>query len=302
MLPNKSRFVELLICEILGKVKHSGIRVTLATIRERFWLIRGRELVKRIIKKCVICRKAEGVPYATTALPDLPASRVSEESPFTNVRLNFAGPLYVQNTGNQEKSSESSSMVYILLFTCASTRAIHFELTLSLKIPAFLRALKDTLVEEAYPPFSYQIMRKYSVHRVPKFVNYVTDDQITWQFIVEKALRGGGRLIRSLKRPLRKIVGRTNLTYDELQTLVVEIEGILNARLVTYVYDDTESISFSFTPSHLVYGRRITNMPNSERYEIVSTSPFSHSKGEASQKGPRAIYKAMEERIFIGFT
>ena len=37
LLPNKSRFVELLICEIHGKVKHSGIRDTL-TIRERFWL------------------------------------------------------------------------------------------------------------------------------------------------------------------------------------------------------------------------------------------------------------------------
>lgn len=64
---------------------------------------------------------------------------------------------------------------------------------------------------------------------------------------------------------MRKVIGRTNLTYDELQTLVVEIDGIVNARPVTYVYDDTESIS------HLVYGRRITNMPNSQHYEIVST-------------------------------
>ena len=174
LLPNKSRFVELLICEIHDKVKHSGIRDTLTTIRERFWLIRGREAVKRIIKKCVICRKAEGVPYAATAPPDLPASRVSEEPPFAYVGLDFAGPLYFQNTGNQEKSPESSSKVYILLFTCASTRAIHLELTLSLKVPAFLRAFKRyAIVEEDYPPFLYQIARKHSVHRVPKFVNYV---------------------------------------------------------------------------------------------------------------------------------
>ena len=45
----------------------------------------------------------------------------------------------------------------------------------------------------------------------------------------------------------------------------------MNARPITYVYDDTESISFSLTPSHLIYGRRITNMPNSQHYEIVST-------------------------------
>ena len=110
--------------------------------------------------------------------------------------------------------------------------------------------------------------------RADEVLRYLTNNQITWQFIVEKAPWWGGfweRLIRSVKRPLRKVIGRTNLSYDELQTLVVEIEGIVNARPITYVYDDTESISFALTPSHLVYGRRITTMPNSEHYEIVNT-------------------------------
>ena len=110
--------------------------------------------------------------------------------------------------------------------------------------------------------------------RADEVLRYLTNNQITWQFIVEKAPWWGRfweRLIRSVKRPLRKVIGRTNLSYDELQRLVVEIEGTVNARPITYVYDDTESISFSLTPSHLVYGRRITTMPNSEHYEIVNT-------------------------------
>jgi hypothetical protein len=110
--------------------------------------------------------------------------------------------------------------------------------------------------------------------RAEEVLRYLTDNQITWQFIVEKAPWWGGfweRLIRSVKRPLRRVIGRANLTYDELQTLVVEIEGLINARPITYMYDDTESISFPLSPSHLVYGRRITTMPNSEHYEIVST-------------------------------
>jgi hypothetical protein len=110
--------------------------------------------------------------------------------------------------------------------------------------------------------------------RADEVLRYLTNNQIAWQFIVEKAPCWGRfweRLIRSVKRPLRKVIGRTNLSYDELQRLVVEIEGIVNARPITYVYDDTESISFSLTPSHIVYGRRITTMPNSEHYEIVNT-------------------------------
>ena len=78
------------------------------------------------------------------------------------------------------------------------------------------------------------------------------------------------RLVRSVKGPLRRVIGRTNLTYDELHTIVVEIEGLINARPLTYVYDNLEWISYPLTPSHLVYGRRITTMPNGENFEIQS--------------------------------
>ena len=79
------------------------------------------------------------------------------------------------------------------------------------------------------------------------------------------------RLVRSIKRPLKKVIGRTSLSFDELRTLIVEIEGLLNARPITYVYDDTEAISYPLAPSHLVYGRRITTSPNTQHYEVVST-------------------------------
>ena len=141
LLSSKSRFVELFIYETHDNIKHSGIPDTLTTIRERFWLIRGRETVKRIIKKCVICRKAEGLPYGATTPPPLPACRVLSEPPFVNVGLDFAGPLFDHEKHGGEKESEKSK-VYVLLFTCASTRAVHLELTPSLSVPAFLRAFR----------------------------------------------------------------------------------------------------------------------------------------------------------------
>jgi len=62
---------------------------------------------------------------------------------------------------------------------------------------------------------------------------------------------GGGyweRMVKSVKQPLKKTVGRSTLDYDELQTAVVEIEAIVNARPLTYVYDDEESVSTPLTP------------------------------------------------------
>lgn len=74
---------------------------------------------------------------------------------------------------------------------------------------------------------------------------------------MEKAPWWGGyweRLVRSVKSPIQKTIGKSTLTHVELSTLLTEIEGLINARPLTYVYDDEESISYPLTPSDLIYG------------------------------------------------
>ena len=53
--------------------------------------------------------------------------------------------------------------------------------------------------------------------------------------------------------------------------MLIEIECVLNSRPLTYVEDDTGAISYTLSPSHLIYGRRVTNNPNSSHFEIIST-------------------------------
>ena len=85
---------------------------------------------------------------------------------------------------------------------------------------------------------------------------------------------GGGfweRMVQTVKKCLRKAVGQATLTLDQLQTLLTEIEAIVNSRPLTYTYDDAEGLSYTISPSHLLYGQRITNLPNDSIYEVVST-------------------------------
>ena len=85
---------------------------------------------------------------------------------------------------------------------------------------------------------------------------YLANRQIDWQFIMEEAPWWGGfweRLVRSVKRCLKKSVGRSLLTFEELCTLVVEIEATLNNRPLTYIYDDEEGLSYPLTPADLIY-------------------------------------------------
>ena len=80
------------------------------------------------------------------------------------------------------------------------------------------------------------------------------------------------RLIGSVKRCLKKIVGRSTSTFEEIRTLLVEIEGTLNNCPLTYLYDDSEGISQPFIPANLIYGRQIVGIANGQHFEVISTA------------------------------
>ena len=63
------------------------------------------------------------------------------------------------------------------------------------------------------------------------------------------------------------MIGRAKLTYDELLTAVVEVEGIINSRPLTYVMSD--DLEQPFTPSHLICGRRLLNLPDAVYFRDV---------------------------------
>ena len=79
-------------------------------------------------------------------------------------------------------------------------------------------------------------------------------------------------MVQTVKRSLRKVIGRAVLKFDELNTLLIEIESVINGRPLTYVYDDSEGISYALTPAHLLYGRRLVTSPSATQFEIMSTN------------------------------
>ena len=280
-MPAKHTFVKLVIKQTHNRVKHSGINATLTALRERYWVLRGRATEKKVIRRSVVCRRYEASPCKPSHFADLPSHRVSDDPPFTHIRLDFAGPLYVKETRRSLQTSDSdSNKVYVCLFTCASTRAVHLELTRGLTVQYFLlafrrfasrRGLPATIQSDNAKTFQSSSKEIRKIARSPEVWRYLTDNRITWNFIVEKAPWWGGyweRLVRSIKSPIKKVT----VSYDEMYTLLTEVEAVINARPLTYVYDDEESVSYPLTPSDLIYGRRITALnPNSQHYEITST-------------------------------
>lgn len=73
------------------------------------------------------------------------------------------------------------------------------------------------------------------------------------------------RMVKSIKRCLRKVVGQVRYSFDELNTAIVEIEGIINSRPISYL--DSGDIEEPLTPSHLLVGHRILNLPDNRYFE-----------------------------------
>ena len=138
LLPEKHQFSRLLIQEKHQLVHHNGVRDTLAATRQDYWILKGRKIVKNVIRHCVVCRRYEGKSYSTPLIPDLPIERVSTNPPFSNIGVDFAGPLYIRDN----QSSDNTCKIYICLFTCASTRALHLEIVRDLSASTFLRAFR----------------------------------------------------------------------------------------------------------------------------------------------------------------
>ena len=84
--------------------------------------------------------------------------------------------------------------------------------------------------------------------------SYVANKYIKWNFIIELAPWMGGfyeRLVGQVKRSFRKAIGRKLLTLIQTQTLIKEIEAVVNSRPLVYVGDDLNS-TVALTPSHFL--------------------------------------------------
>ena len=158
------------------------------------------------------------------------------------------------------------------LFVYVLRRACH-----NLSVTSFIRCLKRFVARRGLPQrmisdngktfkgASKVIKRVMEDPEVSKYLSEVED---TWQFNVERAPWWGVRMIGSTKRCLRKIIGQCKLSYDELNTAVIEVEMVINSRPISYkMYITSDDIEEPLTPSHLIVGRRLCDLPDNLCYQ-----------------------------------
>ena len=281
ILPGGHWVTTLIIRACHEKVFHDKVKETLAEFRSAYWVTRGRQRVSSVLQTCRLCKILEGLNYPAPVQAELPDFRVDGGIAFKNTGVDFGGPVYTKEAEEMRKS-------YIVLFTCATSRMVHLELCPNLTTEAYVRSQKRMIGRRGAPVmFVSDNGRTFKGKGLKRFN---AERGIRWRFNLSRAPWWGGmfeRLIRSTKRCLKKAIGRRRLTYEELETVLIDVEAVLNSRPLTYLYaNDTDT---PITPSHLFCGRRLLDqhedtgkddvtIPKMNRKKVVATAT---KEGEA---------------------
>ncbi|XP_015433580.1 PREDICTED: uncharacterized protein LOC107189534 [Dufourea novaeangliae] len=261
VLDSKDSIVKLLVKESHERLCHTGVQTLVSDIRERYWILAARRAARRVIDKCVICKRQKGKRLKAIPTP-LPTDRVRDAAVFEVTGVDLAGPVFLKV--NQKAR--------ICLFTCAIYRAVHLELVTSLSTSAFIEGLRRFVASRGRPSVMYsdngtnfvgavKLLRKVDWKRVSE---YSSVQKLDCRLNPPSAAWWGGfweRMIGLLKPLLRKILGKACLSYEEMLTSLCDCEAIVNARPITYVSNDPMDLC-PLTPSMFLQEVREIGMPD----------------------------------------
>lgn len=245
---------------------------------------------------------------------NLPKERVTKTFPFLISGVDFCGPFYIKYR-NQRKGTLNK--VYVCVFVCFATKAMHLDIVTDLTSAAFIATLKrfiarrgkcSKLVTDNATNF---IGANTEMKRLHKLVSqpddtlacYLSSENIDWKFLPPRAPNFGGLWeagVKSIKYHLKRVVGNSKLTYEEFLTIVTQVEGILNSRPLIPLSADLDDLEV-LTPAHFLVGRPINslvepNITNIEDNRLTSWQKTTKLTQQIWKKWSNSYLNTLQQR------
>ena len=165
---------------------------------------------------------------------------------------------------------------YMCVFVSFSVRAVHLELVPDQISEAFLAALRRFVARRGRSQRIHSdhgtnfIGAKHQLKSLAQalasksissdITDYCASMGIEWSFIPERAPNFGGlweSTVKSVKKHLSAKTNRKCFIFEEMSTLLAQIEAVLNSRPLMPISSDDTDLSI-LTPGHFLIGQPIT--------------------------------------------
>lgn len=285
LLPKSAWLTLLIIRDAHEKTMHGGPTLMVNYIRAKYCIPGLKNLAKAYVKKCIPCVR-HAAQIRNQLMGQLPSARVNVTKAFLHSGVDYAGPINIRvSKGRGNKSYKG----YICLFICMATRAVHIEAVSELSTAGFLAAFKRFVARRGHCSDMYsdngtnfvgaakELQYLFEVEKsklVPEIVDWIAAKGTQWHFIPPHAPNFGGLWeagIKSCKFHLKRVIGNSTLTFEEMITVLSQIEACLNSRPMWRIDDDGESLPL--TPGHFLVGEPLVVAPD-RCYEREPISPL----------------------------
>ena len=264
VLPKKEYLSELVVRQLHERVEHQGRGITMNEVRSSgYWIIGGKSVVVRLIKKCAICQRLRAT-VKDQKMADLPKERLEASPPFTYSAVDYFGPWYIKQGRREMKR-------YGVLFTCMSSRAIHLEVSETLETDSFLNAHRCFVCRRGpirqlrcdcgtnFVGASAQLRKCLEEMNQERIKAELLKENCDWfdcKFNTPKASHMGGvweRQIRTVRNVLNAILHKNGYQLEEsLRTFMCEAESIVNSRPLTVDNLSSPDCPEPLMPNHLL--------------------------------------------------
>ncbi|XP_055615247.1 uncharacterized protein LOC129761547 [Toxorhynchites rutilus septentrionalis] len=261
ILPRDHPVTRLIISSIHERFLHQNHETVINEVLQRYRIPRLKAAYRQIRKDYQQCKILLANPQPP-AMGDLPPARLAAFSrPFTHMGVDYFGLILVSIGRRNEKR-------WGVLATCLTTRAIHLQIAYKLTTDSCVMAIRNIMARRGIPARIYsdrgtnfrgankELQNAIENLDHDALIAEFTSSHIEWSFNPPATPHMGGaweRLIRTVKQNLARLQTSRLPTQEVLESMLVEIENIVNSRPLTNipVEDDDSPV---LTPNHFLLG------------------------------------------------
>ena len=244
ILPRHHPVTDLLILHYHKSNHHCGRNQTLALLRERYWIIKAKSIICKVLSTCLLCKHDRSVPKPQL-MGNLPKERIAVfKPPFTITGVDCFGPVTIKQYKRTRTSNNKQIKRYGVLFTCLTTMAVHLELLIDMTTGSFLTTLRQFIARRGEPDIIWcdngsnfvgvEKELKQALQNVKH--DFIAKElalrNIEWKFIPSISPWMGGAwgiMVKLTKRGLKTVTNDRPMYEEVLRTFLVEVESTLNS-------------------------------------------------------------------------